>query len=266
MRNNLSPISLVLDPNAPRPFLEFLPAHLQRKIAARWQEWVPWVWIYLRQRRYAPAGSPELARLRRRHSEDLLGMIRAGIGMRLIRRHRLDDPRITDELRAALVRAAVDRRKTASLAGRRRLSNPHGVTVPELNNTSPGAAAFADSRQALESSPAPPQAPRNIFPPQDKPVPIDVIRKRVSEHFHLRELRDQDLKVRSNRLIITFPRQLAMYIARQLTTASLPEIGRQFGGKHHTTVLHSINKIEQMRRSDRELNHTITRLVDAFQR
>jgi chromosomal replication initiation ATPase DnaA len=51
-----------------------------------------------------------------------------------------------------------------------------------------------------------------------------------------------------------------MYIVKQLTTASLPEIGRQFGGKHHTTVLHSINKIEEMRRSDKDLNRTITRL------
>jgi chromosomal replication initiator protein len=45
----------------------------------------------------------------------------------------------------------------------------------------------------------------------------------------------------------------------------LPEIGRQFGGKHHTTVLHSINKIEEMRRSDKDLNRVITRLMDALQ-
>jgi chromosomal replication initiator protein len=56
-----------------------------------------------------------------------------------------------------------------------------------------------------------------------------------------------------------------MYIVKQLTTASLPEIGRQFGGKHHTTVLHSINKIETQRRSDKDLNRVITRLMDALQ-
>jgi len=71
--------------------------------------------------------------------------------------------------------------------------------------------------------------------------------------------------VRSNTRAIAFPRQVAMYSVKQLTTASLPEIGRQFGGKHHTTVLHSINKIEEMRRSDKELNRTITRLMDALQ-
>ena len=106
------------------------------------------------------------------------------------------------------------------------------------------------------------QVLRNIIASQEKRVTIDLIQKRVSEHFDLRE---QDLKVKSNTRAIAFPRQVAMYIVKQLTTASLPEIGRQFGGKHHTTVLHSINKIEELRRSDKDLNRTITRLMDALQ-
>jgi chromosomal replication initiator protein len=106
------------------------------------------------------------------------------------------------------------------------------------------------------------QVLRNIIASQEKRVTIDLIQKRVSEHFDLRE---QDLKMRSNTRAIAFPRQVAMYIVKQLTTASLPEIGRQFGGKHHTTVLHSINKIEELRRSDKDLNRTITRLMDALQ-
>jgi chromosomal replication initiator protein len=57
---------------------------------------------------------------------------------------------------------------------------------------------------------------------------------------------------------------VAMFLVKQLTSASLPEIGRQFGGKHHTTVLHSINKIETLRHSDKDLNKTINRLLDAF--
>jgi chromosomal replication initiator protein len=56
-----------------------------------------------------------------------------------------------------------------------------------------------------------------------------------------------------------------MYLVKQLTSASLPEIGRQFGGKHHTTVLHSINKIDTLRRTDKELNRTITKLLDSIQ-
>jgi chromosomal replication initiator protein len=60
------------------------------------------------------------------------------------------------------------------------------------------------------------------------------------------------------------PRQLAMYVVRQLTGASLEEIGREFGNRHHTTVIHSINKIEAMRRTDEALNRTITGLLKPF--
>jgi chromosomal replication initiator protein len=56
-----------------------------------------------------------------------------------------------------------------------------------------------------------------------------------------------------------------MYVVKQLTSASLPEIGRQFGGKHHTTVLHSVNKIESLRRNDRDLARTINRLLDSLE-
>jgi chromosomal replication initiator protein len=105
------------------------------------------------------------------------------------------------------------------------------------------------------------QVLRNIIDSQDKRVTIELIQKRVGEQFGLRAL---DLKVRSNSKSISFPRQIAMYLTKQLTQASLPEIGRQFGGKHHTTVLHSINKIESLRRSDKELNRTINRLMDSF--
>src|SRR5260370_41855289 len=87
------------------------------------------------------------------------------------------------------------------------------------------------------------QVLRNISASQEKRVTIDLIQKRVSKHFNLRE---QDLKVRSNTRAIAYPRQVAMYIVKQLTTASLPEIGRHFGGTHHTTVLHSIKHIEDL--------------------
>lgn len=105
------------------------------------------------------------------------------------------------------------------------------------------------------------QALRNIIATQEKKVTIELIQKRVGEQFGLR---DQDLKVRSNAKAIAFPRQIAMYLVKQLTSASLPEIGKQFGGKHHTTVLHSINKIEALRRNDKDLNRTISRLLDTL--
>ncbi len=105
------------------------------------------------------------------------------------------------------------------------------------------------------------QVLKNIIDTQEKKVTIEQIQKRVSEVFGLRA---QDLKMRSNSKVISYPRQVAMFIVKQLTSASLPEIGRQFGGKHHTTVLHSINKIEGLRQSDKDLNKIINRLLDSF--
>jgi chromosomal replication initiator protein len=134
--------------------------------------------------------------------------------------------------------------------------------VRELEGALTRLMAYASLTGAVVSLATAQQVLRNIIASQEKRVTIDLIQKRVSEHFNLRE---QDLKVRSNTRAIAFPRQVAMYIVKQLTTASLPEIGRQFGGKHHTTVLHSINKIEELRRSDKDLNRTITRLMDALQ-
>lgn len=105
------------------------------------------------------------------------------------------------------------------------------------------------------------QVLKNLIDSQEKKVSIEQIQRRVGEHFGLR---GQDLKVRSNSRQIAFPRQVAMYLVKQLTSASLPEIGRQFGDKHHTTVLHSIHKIESLRRTDKELNKTINKLLDSL--
>ena len=105
------------------------------------------------------------------------------------------------------------------------------------------------------------QVLKNVIETAEKKVTIEQIQKCVGEHFGLRA---QDLKVRSNSKVIAFPRQVAMFLVKQLTSASLPEIGKQFGGKHHTTVLHSINKIEGLRQVDKELNKTINKLLDSF--
>ena len=61
-----------------------------------------------------------------------------------------------------------------------------------------------------------------------------------------------------------FPRQIAMYLAKHLTDASLPEIGRQFGGKHHTTVLHSVDKIDTQRKTDKDLNRVLNKLTESL--
>jgi chromosomal replication initiator protein len=121
--------------------------------------------------------------------------------------------------------------------------------------------AYASLIGAQINLPIAQQVLKNVIETQEKKVTIEQIQKAVGEVFGLRA---QDLKMRSNSKVIAFPRQIAMFIVKQLTSASLPEIGKQFGGKHHTTVLHSINKIEALRQTDKELNKTINRLMDSF--
>jgi chromosomal replication initiator protein len=75
-------------------------------------------------------------------------------------------------------------------------------------------------------------------------------------------LRLVEIKAKNNSRAIVYPRQVAMYLAKHMTEASLPEIGRQFGGKHHTTVLHSVEKIEELRKTDKDLNRLINKLTE----
>ena len=133
--------------------------------------------------------------------------------------------------------------------------------VRELEGALTRLLAYASLTGATVTLSTAQQVLKNIIATQEKKVTIELIQKRVGEQFGLRE---QDLKMRSNSRAIAFPRQIAMYLVKQLTAASLPEIGRQFGGKHHTTVLHSINKIDALRRSDKDLNRTLNKLLDAL--
>jgi chromosomal replication initiator protein len=96
----------------------------------------------------------------------------------------------------------------------------------------------------------------------DRRVSIDTIQKAVAERFSVKQ---SQLKEKSNTKKVVYPRQVAMYLVKELTDASLPEIGRAFGGKHHTTVIHSINKIEQSRHNDADLNRLLHSLMDSLQ-
>ena len=81
----------------------------------------------------------------------------------------------------------------------------------------------------------------------DRRVTIEEIQKRVAEHFNIR-IADMHSARRSR--AVARPRQVAMYLAKQLTARSLPEIGRKFGGRDHTTVMHAVKKIDELRGSD----------------
>lgn len=93
-------------------------------------------------------------------------------------------------------------------------------------------------------------------------VNIDKIQKMVC---HAYKIKPAQLKAKNNSPKISFPRQIAMYLAKELTDSSLPEIGKKFGGKHHTTVLHSIRKIERMRQDNPEFDKEINSLIGFIQ-
>ena len=106
------------------------------------------------------------------------------------------------------------------------------------------------------------QVLKHLVHVQDRKVTIDSIQKAVAERFQVKQ---SQLKEKSNTKKVVYPRQVAMYLVKELTDASLPEIGRAFGGKHHTTVIHSVNKIEKARHIDPELNRLLHSLMDSLQ-
>jgi chromosomal replication initiator protein len=105
------------------------------------------------------------------------------------------------------------------------------------------------------------QVLKQIIGGPDRRVSMDSIIRAVAERF---SLQPNQIKTKSNARRISYPRQIAMYLIKDLTQASLPEIGRVFGDKHHTTVLHSIQKIEKLRQRDSDLNKIIHSLIDSI--
>jgi chromosomal replication initiation ATPase DnaA len=90
-------------------------------------------------------------------------------------------------------------------------------------------------------------------------VNIEAIQQVVANEFHMSVA---ELTARDNSPKVVHPRNVAIFLARELTGASLPEIGRAFGGRHHTTVFHSIGKVQDLRKLDKDLDSLINRLKD----
>jgi chromosomal replication initiator protein len=103
------------------------------------------------------------------------------------------------------------------------------------------------------------EALKSLLDSASKIVTVDKIQKIICHKFNLKLAQ---LKSKNNSPKIVFPRQIAMYLSRELTKTSLPEIGKKFGGKHHTTVIHGIRKVEKLRSEspefDREMNSLIS--------
>ncbi|WP_375270475.1 chromosomal replication initiator protein DnaA [Sphingomonas sp.] len=89
-------------------------------------------------------------------------------------------------------------------------------------------------------------------------VTIDEIQKLVSEHFDIKQI---DLLSARRARAVARPRQIAMYLAKRMTTRSLPEIGRKFGGRDHSTVIHAVRRIEELRDTDRDVDGAVRTLI-----
>ena len=121
--------------------------------------------------------------------------------------------------------------------------------------------AYASLTGAQVSLPLAQEVLKHILEHEDKAVTIEAIQKFVADYYNLKLT---ELKSRNNSKSVAMPRQVAMYLCKSLTGASLPEIGRSFGGKHHSTVIHSIRKVETLRKKDASFNSLIGTFVEGF--
>ena len=103
---------------------------------------------------------------------------------------------------------------------------------------------------------------KDLMDDRGRIVTVEAIQKLVANYFHLKTV---ELKSRNNSKHISFPRQVAMYLCKRLTGKSLPAIGGAFGGKHHTTVLHAVRKIEGMRERDKEFARVLNGFLGSFE-
>ncbi|HKI87107.1 MAG TPA: chromosomal replication initiator protein DnaA [Thermoanaerobaculia bacterium] len=99
---------------------------------------------------------------------------------------------------------------------------------------------------------------KDILPPDDRRLTAAEIIKLVARHYGLKV---GEIKSRNNSKQIAFPRQVAMYLCKRLTDLSYPEIGKQFNDKHHSTVMYSVDKIEQLRGTDPNLDQVLENMT-----
>ncbi|WP_075442845.1 chromosomal replication initiator protein DnaA [Selenomonas ruminantium] len=108
------------------------------------------------------------------------------------------------------------------------------------------------------------EALKDVFPNnKTKEVTMEVIQEIVASYF---KIKIDDLHAKKRTRSIAYPRQIAMYLCRELTDTSLPQIGNFFGGRDHTTVLHACDKINKEKESDKKLGSILTELIERIQK
>ena len=133
--------------------------------------------------------------------------------------------------------------------------------VRELEGSLIRLIAYASLTGSSISVPLAEEVLRDSIDRSNKVVTIEMIQKVVAKHYNLKVA---ELKSRNNAKAVTLPRQIAMYLSKSLTSMSLPEIGRSFGGKHHSTVIHSIRKIDERCKRDRTFHALINSFIQSF--
>ena len=103
---------------------------------------------------------------------------------------------------------------------------------------------------------------RDLIRANDRQVNVDDVQKKVAEHFNVRV---SDMHSAKRARTVARPRQIAMYLVKSLTTMSLPEVGRKFGGRDHTTVMHAIKKVEDLMKTDSALREDVELLRRTLQ-
>jgi chromosomal replication initiator protein len=134
------------------------------------------------------------------------------------------------------------------------------TNIRELEGALTRTIAYASLRNEQISKELVQESLRNIFNVADqKIITIDMIENIVTGHFGVSK---EDLKSKKRNKEVTFPRQIAMYLARDLAKATLPQIGSYFGGRDHTTVMHACEKIENEKKSDSKLSVLLKELTE----
>jgi chromosomal replication initiator protein len=141
------------------------------------------------------------------------------------------------------------------------IANRTKSSVRELEGAFVKLAAYSSLTETPISITMAQQVLKDLLQRRERRITIDSVQKEVAARFGIKLAL---LKEKSTKKELVLPRQIAMYLVKELTLASLPEIGRAFGGKRHTTVIHSINKIEVQRGGDPHLNTMINSVIDRF--
>jgi chromosomal replication initiator protein len=103
---------------------------------------------------------------------------------------------------------------------------------------------------------------RELLEDKGRGITVEAIQKLVANYFHVKVA---DLKSRNNSRAVAFPRQVAMYLCKNLTELSLPAIGQQFGGKHHSTVIHALTKVRNRREADKDFDRLVRSFLESFE-